>query len=218
MERDLEALEDVEAGRADTIARCYGWSLQAVTIGRLQNADSVKAEFGNLPIYRRPTGGRAVIHGDDLTISVAARHGIGLNPARIDGSLIKRGVLADYFNVTEAIRSTLHAQGILTDYGQDAVRYTYRKSIGQSGAIAGHDVPSEDCFKTNAKCDIVTVSDGVKICGCAMKRHRNAFLVQASLLRLPEVDIFGAEFQSELQCQLARYLTVERWDFPAGRD
>ena len=55
------------------IVRVYAWDRPCVSIGRLQDEAAVRAAFPGLPLVRRPTGGRAVRHGDDLTVSVAAR-------------------------------------------------------------------------------------------------------------------------------------------------
>ena len=48
----------------------------AVSFGRLQDEDSVRAALSRPAIVRRPTGGRAVRHGDDLTVSVVTRRGV----------------------------------------------------------------------------------------------------------------------------------------------
>jgi lipoate-protein ligase A len=204
MANDLHALEDVETGRADVIVRCYGWNQNALTIGRLQDETTVTYEMGDWPIYRRPTGGRAILHGDDLTISVAAMIGAGAsNSGPIETGLIKRGVLSDYFCVTEPIRLALADHGITADYGKDTVQCNRERNR-----------QSADCFKINALCDIVDSRTGNKIVGSAMRRGRRAFMVQSSLKKQVGINHFSDDFLHSLQTHLARYLSIEHWDFP----
>src|SRR5579871_6587248 len=39
--------------------RFYQWDRPSVTFGRLQQEEAVRAQYPNLPLVRRPTGGRA---------------------------------------------------------------------------------------------------------------------------------------------------------------
>ncbi|MBN2538425.1 MAG: lipoate--protein ligase family protein, partial [Deltaproteobacteria bacterium] len=57
--------------------RFYGWKKPAVSLGYFQHAES-EIQCGycrdrDIDIVRRPTGGKAVLHGDDLTYSLVAR-------------------------------------------------------------------------------------------------------------------------------------------------
>ena len=53
------------------IIRIYQWKRTSVSFGRLQSEVAVGNYYPNLPRIRRPTGGRAVLHGEDITVSVA---------------------------------------------------------------------------------------------------------------------------------------------------
>lgn len=52
--------------------RLYRWSGPTVSIGRFQKWRIVASarEFSGFPLVRRPSGGRALLHGDDLSFAV----------------------------------------------------------------------------------------------------------------------------------------------------
>src|SRR5205085_6034945 len=69
MLRDRELLSRAEAGEAG--CRVYGWLGPWVSLGRFQSPerDLVQPEATNWVV--RPTGGKAVLHGHDLTVGLA---------------------------------------------------------------------------------------------------------------------------------------------------
>src|SRR5690242_15884224 len=73
---DEALLESVIGNGAPPAIRLYTWSRPGLTVGRFQ--DIVRTldleeclARGILPV-RRITGGRGILHGDDLTLSIAA--------------------------------------------------------------------------------------------------------------------------------------------------
>lgn len=97
MERDLELLDEVAAG-APPALRVYSWATPALSLGRFQPAADVDrdacARLG-VDVVRRPTGGRGLLHGGDLTYSVVLPR-----PTGSDGTVdavyrrLARGLLA----------------------------------------------------------------------------------------------------------------------------
>ena len=79
------------------------------SIGRLQNEDVVRSLFPGLPVVRRPTGGRAVLHGQDLTISLALR--LEWLPPEC------RSVPASYRLLMEPVKAALEAVDRKVCYG-----------------------------------------------------------------------------------------------------
>lgn len=73
MTADVALLREVAGGAAPAL-RVYRWSRPALSLGRFQPEtdvdDAACARFG-VEIVRRPTGGRALLHGGDLTYAVA---------------------------------------------------------------------------------------------------------------------------------------------------
>jgi lipoate-protein ligase A len=73
MAADLAALDAVSRGGPPTL-RLYRWRPPALTLGRFQPAadvDSAACARLGVEVVRRPTGGRALLHGADLTYAVA---------------------------------------------------------------------------------------------------------------------------------------------------
>lgn len=62
----------VEGGGAGTV-RVYGWKPAAISLGwnqSLEEIDVTKCSRAGIDVVRRPTGGRAILHADELTYSV----------------------------------------------------------------------------------------------------------------------------------------------------
>ncbi len=79
MAADLACLDDVAAG-GPPVLRLYRWSPPALSLGRFQPEDDVDREACHalgVEVVRRPTGGRALLHGGDLTYAVALCRPIG---------------------------------------------------------------------------------------------------------------------------------------------
>jgi lipoate-protein ligase A len=73
MAADLALLDEVAAGASPAL-RLYRWSPPALSLGRFQPDDDVDraaCSARGVEIVRRPTGGRALLHGADLTYAVA---------------------------------------------------------------------------------------------------------------------------------------------------
>jgi lipoyl(octanoyl) transferase len=72
MAADVALLEATAADGTPRV-RLYRWDPPALSLGRFQPDDDVDgvacARFG-VEIVRRPTGGRALLHGGDLTYAV----------------------------------------------------------------------------------------------------------------------------------------------------
>lgn len=73
MEYDKYLLEhSIENNIKKPIFRLYGWSPACVSLGRNQNDEHINKEFciqNNIDIVRRLTGGRALLHDNELTYS-----------------------------------------------------------------------------------------------------------------------------------------------------
>ena len=75
--------------------RLYGWDPPAVSIGFNQDAgefDEEKLRRSGIDLVRRPTGGRAILHANELTYSVVLAAG-GRTPKEIY-RFISEGLLA----------------------------------------------------------------------------------------------------------------------------
>lgn len=74
MQKDSELLEKaIQTGATEPVFRLYGWSPACVSLGRNQKDDFLDYEELNslgLDVVRRLTGGRALLHDNEITYSV----------------------------------------------------------------------------------------------------------------------------------------------------
>src|SRR5947207_1884534 len=161
-----EAMLDAVAAGASPVLRLYRWVRPAVSLGRFQPDDDVDAAAcarHGVDVVRRPTGGRGLLHGADLTYAVA----MPLPPGAAGG------VDAVYELLAGALIAGL-------------------ASIDVSAAIARHDGPAGPvCFAAQQGADLRV--DDRKLCGSAQVRRDGAVLQHGSILltRLPfdETDL-----------------------------
>jgi lipoyl(octanoyl) transferase len=70
-----EAIQDaVAAGDSPPTLRFYQWAPPAISLGKRQPADGVdlaRCQRDGVDVVRRPTGGLAILHTDELTYSIA---------------------------------------------------------------------------------------------------------------------------------------------------
>ena len=82
--------------------RFYGWHRPTVSLGYAQpfdrGVDVALAQRLAIPLVRRPTGGRAVLHAGELTYSIAA-------PA--DTGALAGGVSTSYRRIAAGLRAGL---------------------------------------------------------------------------------------------------------------
>ncbi|MCH6567311.1 MAG: lipoate--protein ligase family protein [Nitrospinae bacterium] len=150
----------VEASPGPPTLRLYRWAPPAVSLGFGQssassvNPDLLAAE--GIDLVRRPTAGKAVLHDDEVTYSLAARH--GAFPGWQD-------LLEVYRTVTEAFAVGLGKLGL-------AAALVPRKP----GSLRAR---TPVCFAVPASYELMV--DGRKVLGSAQRRSRSAFLQHGSL-------------------------------------
>jgi lipoate-protein ligase A len=143
--------------------RLYAWPEPALTIGYFQEI-SEELDWGacqnhKVSVVRRITGGRAVLHGRDLTYSVVAGS---------RSSLFSRKDLRQTFYVIS--RAFLRA---LEDLGLKAESVT-------SGVRPSGNTRSPLCFASSSWYEITC--ENRKVIGSAQRRWPGAFLQQGSVL------------------------------------
>ena len=83
MRRDRDALEAQRDPGALPSLRFFRWAEPTVSFGRLQNpagAEALCQSVGARGVVQRPTGGGMVVHGNDLSFSLAWRRDIAVFP------------------------------------------------------------------------------------------------------------------------------------------
>jgi lipoate-protein ligase A len=161
MSVDEAILEYTAIGETPPTLRLYSWSPPCISLGYAQSINDVSIEKlheNNWEIVRRPTGGKAILHTDELTYSVC---GPNSDPHLI-GS-----VLESYQRLSLALVEGLRRMGILAD------------TVEVSNGINDQDPENPVCFEVPSNYEI-TVS-GKKIIGSAQARRKSGVLQHGSL-------------------------------------
>ena len=91
------------------ILRFYNWNPPAVSIGyhqKIKNYDEKKFQDLGIDIVRRPTGGRAVLHNNEITYSVIIPE---------SSEYFKLNIHELYYKISKAINAGLNDAGIETE-------------------------------------------------------------------------------------------------------
>jgi lipoyl(octanoyl) transferase len=76
MEYDEALAKTLVNGKEPFTIRVYGWNPSAISLGWNQSMDEIdlaKTSAAGIDVVHRPTGGRAILHSDELTYSVVMR-------------------------------------------------------------------------------------------------------------------------------------------------
>ena len=155
-----EAISRVVAeGLAPPTLRFYAWEPPCISLGRHQSLNALDVdrcrELG-YGIVRRPTGGRAILHTDELTYSLVAPP---------DHPLMSGMVLESYLRLSAGLVAGLAGLGIRAEPAPGASR-------------PGPDV-SAACFEVPSAYEIM--ADGRKLLGSAQSRRAKVVLQHGSL-------------------------------------
>lgn len=206
MDRDTALLRRAEGG--ECWARVYGWDGPWVSLGRSQRADRALIDPDAIAHVKRPTGGKAVLHGHDVTVGLAVPLAqLGLTPDQ------SRAVSLVYRSLIVVLVNALKESGVRAELGENT------KFVIDRGHTA-------DCFAHVAPNDVVDPTTGSKVCGCALQLTSQAVLVQASIpARRPLVDpatifanpavtawsmVDSSSFAHALEAELARTASIYR--------
>ncbi|TLM80118.1 MAG: lipoate--protein ligase family protein [Actinobacteria bacterium] len=165
---DEALLESVANGGPPTL-RIYRWDRPTVSLGRFQRladvAPAVRAREG-VPVVRRPTGGRGVLHGREVTYSVAATVHDG----------VPRGTAASYAHLCEGLTSAFRLLGVPAEL-------TRRDRGARSGA----------CYLHATRADLSL--GAAKLSGSAQVWRRDAVLQHGSVVIERDVALEAALFR-----------------------
>ncbi len=168
-----EALLQLHAhGEAPPTLRFYQWNPPAVSFGCLQRRtgfDTIACNRLGLDVVKRPTGGRAVLHRDDLTYSVIAgsRDGMPLT------------LSAAYRLLCKGLLSGFRRLGIEAELGQEKV----------------HPGQPDLCFLSSNIGDIVY--KGKKFVGSAQTWLGSTLLQHGSIVLKPQGEMWAKLLTSD---------------------
>ena len=195
MERD-EALALERAGHAalPNVLRLYSWQPSAVSIGFQQKMESVDLEAcqkAGIDVVRRPTGGRAVLHANELTYAAIVR----VRP--------ESGIYATHNHIIEALLASL------ADLGPEYLTMTLTerhsernfREVYKAGALT-----NAACFASSARHEVTF--QGRKVIGSAQRRFGEVILQHGSILlcgdhlKLPDLLVLPDEQRAAMHALL----------------
>ncbi len=192
---DEAILESVGRGAAPPTLRLYAWEPPCLSLGYAQpfaDVDKERLTSHGWEVVRRPTGGRAILHTDELTYSVSAPP----DEPRLQGT-----VLESYHRLAKALIRALHALDIPVEMEENVPALDAAK-----GAV---------CFEVPSTYEIVV--HGKKLMGSAQARRKLGVLQHGSLplygdlTRITQALAFSDEATRKTASTrlLARATTVE---------
>ena len=161
MALDEAILESVTENRSLPTLRLYAWQPPCLSLGQAQSFRDVVinslADRG-WDLVRRPTGGRAILHTDELTYSIAAHQ----DEPRVSGS-----ILDSYRRLSGALLAALELLGL---QARADGQYPLPEGAQPNGAV---------CFEIPSNYEITV--NGKKLIGSAQARRLAGVLQHGSL-------------------------------------
>jgi lipoyl(octanoyl) transferase len=161
--------------------RLYGWEMPSVSIGYFQKISDIDTGYclrNNIPVVRRLTGGRAILHGKELTYSFSVR---------TEGRFSK-GLLDSYKKIGTALSLALSQTGISTEMNLS--------KLPAKSKSPGIRSKSPLCFQSTSYGEVT--AGNKKIIGSAQKRWPGALLQQGSVPLV--IDTYGLTRIFRLSC------------------
>jgi lipoate-protein ligase A len=157
---DEAIMTAVSEGKSPPTLRLYAWSPPCLSLGYNQGwADSVhmdRIKARGWQIVRRPTGGRAILHTDELTYSIVMPAG---HP------LVAGGIVESYQRISQGLQAALKRLGL----DPTAESHT-----------GGAKLTNPVCFEVPSDYEITT-TDRRKLIGSAQTRRKGVVLQHGSL-------------------------------------
>lgn len=158
MAMDDAIITAVGEGNAMPTLRLYAWEPMCLSLGygqRVREVDEGGLAAHGWDMVRRPTGGRAILHGDEMTYSVSLP---------IDHELAHGDVVESYRRISLALMEALQRLGLTPRSERQ------ENQVKQKGPV---------CFEVPSHYEIT--ASGRKLIGSAQVRRKTAILQHGSL-------------------------------------
>ncbi|MFZ6017084.1 MAG: lipoate--protein ligase family protein [Nitrospirota bacterium] len=165
------------AVRKDNVSptlRLYGWNIPSVSLGCFQKISDIDIDYcieKQIPIVRRPTGGRAILHSHDITYSFSVKTTWGL---------FSKGLLDSYKKISTALSLALSKIGLSPELK------LLRKTRYSKSPL---------CFQSTSYGEITI--NNKKVIGSAQKRWPDGLLQQGSIPYILDKDEMVKIFKLE---------------------
>jgi lipoate-protein ligase A len=160
MALDQAILEHVGAGQAPPTLRFFSWDPACLSLGQAQkgtDADMDRIRANGWTIVRRPTGGRAILHTDEITYSVALPK---MHP------VVHGDIVTSYRHLSDALLCGLERLGL----NAMADKQSAKPAESDKGPV---------CFEVPSDYEIT--ANGHKLIGSAQVRKYGGVLQHGSL-------------------------------------
>lgn len=192
---DEAILEMTAAGLVPPTLRLYAWNPACLSLGHAQSAqdvDHTRLEKSGWMLVRRQTGGRAILHTDEITYAVIAP---------LKNPIVAGSVLESYSRLARALQRALN---LLAVNAQAAQSYPLP---------AGTDPKGPVCFEVPSNYEITV--GGKKLIGSAQARRKEGVLqhgtlpLYGDLARITGVLTFpGAADRAQAAARLLEHATT----------
>ncbi len=159
---DESILEHIHQGESLPTLRLYAWEPACLSLGHAQSfkdVDMERVKANGWEVVRRVTGGRAILHTDELTYSVAGS---------AEEPVLAGGVLESYNRIAQALLFAIRELGLPVEIKEHVLD-------GQPAALNLNPV----CFEVPSTYEI-TVAEK-KLIGSAQARKKEGVLQHGSL-------------------------------------
>jgi lipoyl(octanoyl) transferase len=156
---DEAILEHVGRGEAPATLRLYAWDPACLSLGHAQpfaDVDGARLQEQGWEVVRRITGGRAILHTDELTYSVTGR---------ADEPVLAGGVLESYNRLAGALLLAVKNLDLPVEL--------------KEGKTNDNTLPNPVCFEVPSTYEITV--NGKKLIGSAQARKKEGVLQHGSL-------------------------------------
>ena len=168
---DESIVEHIHRGESLPTLRLYAWEPACLSLGHAQSfadVDMARLKANGWEVVRRVTGGRAILHTDELTYSVTGS---------ADEPVLAGGVLESYNRLAQALLFAMRELGLPVEIKEDGSRYALRE--GRSGLLDRQINTNPVCFEVPSSYEITV--DGKKLIGSAQARKKEGVLQHGSL-------------------------------------
>jgi lipoate---protein ligase len=202
METDKRLMETVQThAHPLVLLRAYAWAQPTLSLGihqPIKDLDNLSPPE-SMPIVRRPTGGRAIWHGEDYSYAFVSNA-----PA-----LLHLSVKDSYCVISQILKRTLQNLGIESESAASCI------SKKDTNKPSGTYTRSPECFATQMPDDLVVKagnSSVQKIAGSAQCRKSRVLLQHGSVF-LNKEGVFFDAFATALKGAFETFLKdpVKAW-------
>jgi lipoyl(octanoyl) transferase len=163
---DEAILQSVGSGNSLPTLRFYAWNPLCLSLGygqRVRDVDWESLDTHAWDIVRRPTGGKAILHGNELTYSVSLPK---------DHELAQGDIVASYRRISQALINSMQLLGL--------------SPSSEEQPKGNHDL-GPVCFEVPSHYEIT--SGGKKLIGSAQLRRREGILQHGTLPLYGDIDL-----------------------------